>query len=87
MMKYRKKPIVIEAIQWHGKNRVEVAKFVKGETLKYTDALLLPSNYMFIKTLEGTMRADIDDWIIKGVEDEYYPCKPSVFEATYDPVE
>ncbi len=86
-MKYRKKPIVIEAIQWNGKNRVEVAKFVKGETLKYTDALLLPSNYMFIKTLEGTMRADIDDWIIKGVVGEYYPCKPNVFEATYDPVE
>ncbi len=86
-MKYRKKPIVIEAIQWNGKNRVEVAKFVKGEVLKDTDALLLPGNYVFIKTLEGTMRADIDDWIIKGVEDEYYPCKPSVFEATYDPVE
>ncbi len=86
-MKYRKKPIVIEAIQWKGGNRVEVAKFIKGKALKDTDYLLLPGSYVFIKTLEGTLRANVNDWIIKGMKGEFYPCKPDIFEATYDPVE
>lgn len=86
-MKYRKKPVVIEAIQWNGNNRVEVAKFIKGEELKDNDILLLPGNNMFIETLEGTIRANVNDWIIKGIKGEFYPCKPDIFEATYDPVE
>jgi hypothetical protein len=85
-MKYRKKPVVIEAIQWNGSNHVEVAKFIKGEELKDNDILLLPGVSMFIETLEGTLRAKVNDWIIKGIKGEFYPCKPDIFEATYDPV-
>lgn len=86
-MKYRKKPVVIEALQFDGshtsadsiiKTYPEVAKAYNPSG--YLDALL-------IKTLEGTMRADGGDWIIKGVKGELYPCKPDIFAATYDAVE
>ena len=86
-MKYRKKPKVIEAIQWNGSNRVEVAKFIKGKELKDTDTLLYPGSRVFIETFEGTMCANVNDWIIKGIMGEFYPCKPNIFEATYDLVE
>ena len=42
--------------------------------------------YIIIKTLEGRMCANLDDWIIQGVKGEFYPCKPDIFEATYDPL-
>lgn len=83
-MKYRKKPVVIEAIQYLGnRNRFEVAEFFKGETfdIEFLD------NSVRINTLEGTMTADPLDWIIKGVKGEFYPCKPDIFEATYEPAE
>ena len=89
-MKYRKKPVVIEAIQWLGYNLEDVLVMAsaklnldKGEKisrpLDNPDALL-------IYTLEGTMRAELNDWIIKGIKGEFYPCKPDIFEATYDPI-
>ena len=46
-----------------------------------------PDPYMRIETLEGTMVASVGDWVIRGVKGEYYPCKPDIFEATYEPVE
>lgn len=84
MAKYRKKPVVIEAWQWR--------PFAKGNDIPHwlimADYELDPSNNtLFIKTLEGTMRADPDDWIIKGVKGEIYPCKPDIFAATYEPVD
>lgn len=79
-MKYRKKPVVIEAIQWTGGNITEVCNFLpkSGWTL---------GKGINIETLEGTMRADKGDYIIRGVNGEYYPCKPDIFEKTYEPVE
>lgn len=73
-MKYRKKPVVIEAIQWNGDNFGEVAMFCKKIKVAYTH----------IETLEGDMLASKGDYIIKGVKGEFYPCKPDIFEATYE---
>ena len=83
MPKFRKKPVVIEAVQWTGKNLVEMQSFIgAGE---YTEGFT--DDFLVIKTLEGEMRAMPGDWIIKGVKGEFYPCKPDILEQTYDPVE
>jgi hypothetical protein len=83
MPRFRKKPVVIEAVQFNGKNDLEVSAFV-GEN-GYDPTENGPS--WVIRTLEGEMRADPGDWIIKGVQGEFYPCKPDIFEATYEAVE
>lgn len=74
---YRKKPVVIEAMQWMGNNLEELRRFAP-EALR-------PQS-MGIVTPEGVMTISEGDWVIKGVEGEFYPCKPSVFEASYDEV-
>lgn len=79
-MKFRKKPVVIEAVQWTGENIEAVAKFIGGK-----GEFHLPSD-IIIPTLEGDHTASISDWIIKGVKGEFYPCKPDIFAATYEPV-
>ena len=83
MPKFRKKPIVIEAIQWDGDPRGtslhRILEMSSG-TIRFNDDTL------FIETEEGTMTASLNDWIIKGVQGECYPCKPDIFEATYEPV-
>lgn len=91
-MKYKKKPVVIEAIQWIGNNLEEIKNFV-GEQLEYDieDSAWqvgksAPHVTVKIKTLEGVMEARKGDYIIKGVNGEFYPCKPDVFEKTYDEV-
>lgn len=78
-MKYRKKPVVIEAIQFTG-NFTEIEDFV-GADAEFRNGKLL------IATLEGPMTASPNDWIIKGIKGEFYPCKPDIFEATYEAVE
>ena len=83
MGKYRKKPVVIEARQFNGKNGIQLLSWIQGIELEEDYA----GNYIEIKTLEGTMRADLNDWIIKGVKGEFYPCKPDIFEATYEAVD
>ena len=80
-MKYRKKPVVIEAIQWTGLNLKEISNFINSEDFWHKDSGL------FIKTLEGNMKANANDWIIKWVQGEFYPCKPDIFEQTYDKVD
>ena len=75
--RYRKKPIVIEAIQWTGDNPDEILDW---------SGLHAGQLWVAIETLEGTMKADIGDWIIKGVQGEFYPCKPDIFEATCKPI-
>jgi len=77
-MKFRKKPVVIDAICWDGANTKEVCGFVGP--LEYIGGELR------IETLEGTMRATPGDWIIKGVKGEFYPCKPDIFAASYEEV-
>jgi hypothetical protein len=83
-MKYRKKPVVIEALYYDGANFKEVADFLGWSiALRYEDLIGTP---IFIPTLEGVMRADVGDFIIKGVNGEFYPCKPDIFEKTYEKV-
>lgn len=84
MSAYRKKPVVIEAHQWNGLNRHELAE-VFG-TIEPFVAVNPLGELLFIKTLEGEMRADKGDWIIRGVKGEFYPCKPDIFASTYEPV-
>lgn len=79
-MKYRKKPVVIEAVQWTGENPEDIVYFTKGKVTG------LVYSKLEIRTLEGVMTADIGDWIIKGVKGEFYPCKPDIFKQTYDEV-
>jgi len=80
--KYRKKPIVIEAVQWTGLNGDEIDKFIKGcpHTYTYNDK----GSAIYLDTLEGGHTASSGDWIIKGVKNEFYPCKPDIFEQTYE---
>ena len=78
MAKYRKKPVVIEAIQWHGDTRA-LTLFLGGSGRFYFDAKSL-----IIPTLEGDMRASLGDYIIRGVAGEFYPCKPDIFDKTYE---
>lgn len=80
MAKFRKKPVVIEAIQFTG-NMAEMEMFVSNGRYGEDDT------HFFIQTLEGEMRADLNDWIIKGVNSEFYPIKEEIFCKTYEPVE
>ena len=79
-MKFRKKPIIIEAIQWTGKNFREISAWMGKRPVWTSD------NCLEIETLEGNHWATKKDWIIKGVKGEFYPCKPDIFEATYEKV-
>ena len=84
MPRFRKKPVVIEAIQWTGKNFAEVYSLaLAGGRV----VLGLDGHDVRITTPEGVMIASPGDWIIKGVAGELYPCKPKIFEQTYEEVE
>jgi hypothetical protein len=76
---YKKKPIIIEAIKWVGSNLEEVDKFIGGDDRYYYERKCI-----VIFTPEGNIRASLGDWIIKGVSNEFYPCKPDIFEKTYE---
>ena len=82
--KYRKKPVTIEAMQLTRNNVREVAEWC-GADLGYTFGSIEP-DALDIHTLEGTMAAHIGDYIIRGVQGEFYPCKPDIFAATYEEV-
>lgn len=96
-MKYRKKPVVIEAIQWTGDNQREMFDFLTNGEKK--DEYMEPYGEHFyidhqkvkgglvIKTLEGDSVANIGDYIIKGIAGEFYPCKPDIFKKTYEVAE
>lgn len=92
-MRYVKKPIEIEAVQWDGtlKTSLNILHWMhkcKPSTKPEEDWAGYDSinNVIFIDTLEGRMTASKGDYIIKGIQDEFYPCKPDIFEATYDAV-
>jgi hypothetical protein len=85
-MKYRKKPIEIEAIQFNGKNIKEIELFLGYKPEKYYDSMA-NLTILSIKTIEGTLVAMEDDWIIKGIRGEFYPCKPDIFKLTYEKIE
>lgn len=90
-MKYRKLPVVIEAIEWTGEKHREMFEFLGGN--KEDHLAINGVNYeidhnrakggLIIKTLEGEHIASIGDYIIKGVNGEFYPCKPDIFKKTY----
>ncbi len=79
-MKYRKKPIVIEAMQYRKHKIAAVLDFC--DELKYNPH----NNEYYVNTLEGTMKVSEGDYIIQGVNGEFYPCKPDIFEKTYEKV-
>ena len=102
--RYRKTPIVIEAVQWTGDNMEEIAKFLDskyavdkklysdnfvplyGRNYRFKETYFLHEPTLFISTLEGEMKARVTDFIIKGIDGEYYPCRQDIFNKTYDVV-
>lgn len=105
MAKFRKKPVIIEAIQLNWQNWNKICEFVpkayfgKGVFVHPTDNSIYSENFdieekkeklrigLFIKIMEGELLAVENDWIIRGVNGEFYPCKPDIFEKTYEPIE
>ena len=86
MKKYIKKPVVIQAVEYNGANKEEIEAFVEKKLDTVYTELKEPLE-LKIPTLEGDMKASKGDYIIKGINGEFYPCKPDVFEKTYDVVE
>lgn len=84
-MKFRKKPVVIEAMQFTDEMKDRVFNWVRGNRSPGTDDN--GNSTLIIETLEGNMVANLGDWIIRGVRGEFYPCKPDIFEVTYERVE
>lgn len=85
---FRKKPVQVSAIQWDGSE--ESAREIKAWADSHDAQPLggwVKDVSLFIRTLEGLMCAEPGDWIIRGVAGEFYPCKPAIFDATYEPVE
>ena len=94
-LRFTKKPVTIEAIQWTGKNLREVITFTDGlpDTRSHHAGMaweayadLVARDGLMIYTLEGKMLANVGDWIIRGVKGEMYPCKDEIFRLTYEPV-
>ena len=81
MGRFRKKPVEVDAIRWTGANPNRVKAFTGEQAL-----IDYGTGELKIPTLEGVMTAQIGDWIIRGIQDEFYPCKPDIFEATYEEV-
>lgn len=97
MPAFRKKPVTVEARQWDGSNESATAiidwVLSQDGTARYHDDVVHDGErcincviYIAIDTLEGTMNVFPDAWVIRGVQGEFYPCKPDIFEATYEPV-
>lgn len=94
-MKYRKKPVIVDCIQWTGENIDEVKGFVGNSLHVYMIDVSAPNGHetktimasISIMKLEGEHSCRIGDYIIKGVNGEFYPCKPDIFEQTYEKAE
>jgi hypothetical protein len=80
--RYVKKPIEIEALQWVGTNLNEILEFSPSCFSYERNKMVV----LAVSTLEGPMTATIGDYIIKGIKDEFYPCKPDIFLLTYDQI-
>lgn len=81
--RYRKKPVVIEAVQFTGDNVDEITTFLGGGS----DWNVSTYDVIVIETLEGDMEASVGDYIIRGIQGEFYPCKPTIFAASYEPAD
>lgn len=89
MALFREKPVVIEAFHFSGQDKWErLQEFAPGKELQQFDSGTEPNgaDFLIIDTLEGKMKANYGDWVIKGVANEFYPCKDDIFRATYDSV-
>lgn len=87
-LKWRKKPVVIEAFRWTGgPDQTEDPDWINAPGVAFFENAGTPQCVMKINTLEGVMTAQQGDWIIRGVKGEVYPCKPDIFEATYEPAD
>ena len=91
-MKYRSKPVIKEAKVFDGGNHMEVVRWMLNSPVEaklHRNLYINPSEpeTLSITTLEGTMKASKGDYIIKGLKGEFYPCKPDIFEASYEKVE
>ena len=89
MKKYAKKPVVIEAIQLTSESLMECIGFIYPDISVVDHSTLITirkNKFLTIETLEGDMKAQFGDYIIKGVQGEFYPCKPDIFHLTYDEV-
>lgn len=86
MARFRKKPVEIEAFQLP-MSEVHMPGWISSGAVAFTKGDDGRVHAAAIKTLEGVMLADYGDWIIRGVKGELYPCKPDIFEATYEKVE
>ena len=78
---YTKKPVAIEAIQLTNKNHSEIIEWLSSYNV---ESYTLNSSEFYVKTLEGDMKANVGDYIIKGVKNEFYPCREDIFKMTYD---
>jgi hypothetical protein len=87
MGKFRKKPVVIEASVFTGGISFDEMTVDWGGDFAKVARYNARTNTLDIKTLEGVMEALLGDWIIKGIKGEFYPCKPDIFAATYEPAE
>lgn len=85
-MKYRKKPVVIEAVKFNGTITQELRDFLEDIEFHYQQTIGGITRFI-ITTLEGDMRVSVGDYIIKGINGEFYPCKPDIFEKTYEKVD
>lgn len=83
---FRKKPVTIEAWQLTIDNAKDICDWIYGDSRGHTRVSYIASGEVTILTLEGDMTASVGDWIIRGVRGEFYPCKPDIFEATYERV-
>jgi hypothetical protein len=79
--RYRKRPVEVEAIQWTGKNTDEVAAFLGADLLGQERSMDGP---LIVRTQNGPVTVTRGEWLIRGVQGEHYPCRPDVFEATYE---
>ncbi len=94
-MKYRKKPVVIDAVQFTDEMRIAAVLdsqpcpegVLMGNRSYNKKDRTIRSAEFYIETLEGRMAVNVGDWIITGIKGERYPCKPDIFEATYEKVE
>ena len=81
---YIKKPVTIEAVQLTDSNHSEIIQWLSSYNVESYTLESIDFPRLYIKTLEGVMKANVGDYIIKGVKNEFYPCKPEIFEMTYE---
>ena len=81
MKKFQPRAVIIRAMQFTGENYQEILDMVPNSSVAYDENNVI---CLFINTLEGRMKANLNDWIIEGLRGEYYPCKPDIFSITYE---